>query len=231
MYTNFTYKVLLLLISLLLLGCQPAAVVDETGSASTDGSVGVEESAEIEPTATADPTLPPMPTADPAEETTDPNRVPMLTALAPEGTIISATEPERGHDENISYPFGGAPLPGGVHYPVWQKCGVYYAPLYTQVAIHSMEHGAVWITYDPDTVVGGEVATLAAYTTDEPFVLVSPYPEQDSPIAVTAWGLQLLVDEADDERIQAFIDAFANGPQNPEPGADCAQGITETLSN
>ena len=50
---------------------------------------------------------------------------------------------------------------------------------------------------------------------------MSPYPEQESPIMLTAWGVQLPIDDADDPRIDQFLAKFRQGPQTPEPGATC----------
>ena len=38
------------------------------------------------------------------------------------------------------------PPVGGKHSAVWQNCGIYSAPVANENAVHSMEHGAVWIT-------------------------------------------------------------------------------------
>ena len=56
---------------------------------------------------------------------------------------------------------------------------------------------------------------------------MSPYPGQDSPIAVQAWGYQLKADSATDGRIDEFIRSFRQGAA-PEPGAACSGGITAT---
>ena len=50
---------------------------------------------------------------------------------------------------------------------------------------------------------------------------MSPYPEQASPIMLSAWGVQLAVDSADDPRVDQFLAKFRQGPQTPEPGATC----------
>src|SRR4029079_6621862 len=39
---------------------------------------------------------------------------------------------------------------GGQHNVVWQNCGIYDAPIHNEHAVHSLEHGAIWITYRPD---------------------------------------------------------------------------------
>jgi uncharacterized protein DUF3105 len=42
----------------------------------------------------------------------------------------------------------GPPV-GGDHASIWQNCGFYSGPVRNETAVHSMEHGAVWITYRP----------------------------------------------------------------------------------
>jgi hypothetical protein len=89
-------------------------------------------------------------------------------------------------------------------------------------AVHSLEHGAVWITYDPDTVSDADVATLAELVEGESGRLLSPYVGLDSPISLQSWNHQLKVDSADDIRVKQFADlmTYASG-EFPEPGASC----------
>jgi hypothetical protein len=42
-----------------------------------------------------------------------------------------------------------SPPVGGDHASIWQNCGFYSGPVRNETAVHSMEHGAVWITYRP----------------------------------------------------------------------------------
>jgi Protein of unknown function (DUF3105) len=120
-------------------------------------------------------------------------------------------------------PTNGVRVPpvGGDHDAVPQTCGVYAGPVGTWHAVHSLEHGAVWITYAPD-LAPGQIATLAADAKGHDHVLVSPFPDQPSPVILTAWGLQLRVDSASDPRVEVFIAKYENGPQTPEPGAECS---------
>jgi len=53
----------------------------------------------------------------------------------------------RSHEDNFGYGTGELPPMGGTHNQVWQNCGVYETPLRSDLAVHSLEHGAVWITY------------------------------------------------------------------------------------
>ncbi len=118
------------------------------------------------------------------------------------------------------------PPSGGDHNGVPQTCDVYTEPIAPEHAVHSLEHGAVWVTYD-DSVSEDDVATLADEVRGDPYRLMSPLPEQESPIVLTAWGRTLDVDSADDERVEEFLRAYTNGPQTPERGAACV-GVTTT---
>ncbi|GAA3988078.1 DUF3105 domain-containing protein [Thermobifida alba] len=118
-----------------------------------------------------------------------------------------------------------SPPVGGNHHAAWQNCGVYDEPLRDLHAVHSLEHGAVWITYRPD-LPEAEVEKLEALYSPGSYILVSPYEgEMDSPIVASAWGLQLGVDSADDHRLNSFLRAYERGPQTPEPGAACSGAV------
>ena len=118
------------------------------------------------------------------------------------------------------------PPVGGDHDPVLQNCGFYEEPVRNENAVHSLEHGAVWITYSPDLPVD-QVEVLRALASGHTHVLVSPYPGLPAPVVASAWGEQLLLEGAYDPRLEQFVGAFEQGPQNPEPGAPCSGGIGE----
>ena len=48
---------------------------------------------------------------------------------------------------------------GGDHWNAWQNCGVYTEPVTHEFAVHSLEHGAVWIAYD-DGLPDEQVAVI-----------------------------------------------------------------------
>jgi len=58
---------------------------------------------------------------------------------------------------------------------------------------------------------------------------MSPYSTQSKPVVMSAWGVQLVIDELPDDRIAQFIAYYENGPQNPEPGAPCDGAIGSPL--
>lgn len=130
-----------------------------------------------------------------------------------------------GHTtEPVTYP--EVPPVGGVHNPAWQTCGVYSQPVANENAVHSMEHGAVWITYQPD-LPAAEVEALQTLTRQSGHRLLSPYPDLPSPIVISGWGNQLQLEKADDPRLSQFITAFEQSPRVPEPGASCSGGVGE----
>lgn len=115
------------------------------------------------------------------------------------------------------------PPAGGPHAPVWQNCGVYLEPVKDETAVHSLEHGAIWITYRPD-LPDSEVARLRTITWQTDSRLLSPYPGLPSPIVVTAWGYQLQLDSVDDERLGQFIRQYERASTAPEPTGFCNGG-------
>ena len=142
----------------------------------------------------------------------------------PEG-VESFSDLSRNHVEGtVSYPQN--PPVGGDHNPVWQNCGFYSSPVQNEHAVHSMEHGAVWITYQPD-LPSDQVEVLRNLAHDNTYILVSPYPDLPTPVVASAWGKQLQLDSANDPRLEQFVSAFKEGPQTPEPGAPCTGGTGE----
>ncbi|MGO1167369.1 MAG: DUF3105 domain-containing protein [Janibacter sp.] len=122
-----------------------------------------------------------------------------------------------------------SPPVGGEHNSAWLNCGVYDDPVPDEHAVHSLEHGTVWITYEPG-LAKSEVDQLDKALPDT-YTLLSPYEgEMDSPIVVSAWNHQLEVDSADDPRIKGFIKKYRQGEQTPEPGAACTGGVTPETS-
>ena len=118
---------------------------------------------------------------------------------------------------------------GGKHNAAWQNCGVYDQPVQNETAVHSLEHGAVWITYRPDLPTA-EVERLQTVTRQSSHRLLSPYPDLPAPIMVSSWGYQLKLNRSDDPRLLQFINKYENSASAPEPGASCAGGVGQPKS-
>jgi Protein of unknown function (DUF3105) len=147
------------------------------------------------------------------------------TATIPSGTVQTFTNLSRNHvDGPITYP--QVPPVGGEHNPVWMNCGIYDKPVPNENAVHSLEHGAVWITYQPD-LPQASVEQLRGLVRGHSHVLLSPYDGLPAKVVASAWGVQLRADGADDPQLAKFVATYENGPQTPEPGAPCsgAKGV------
>lgn len=116
------------------------------------------------------------------------------------------------------------PPAGGDHNAAWLNCGVYSEPVPNENAVHSLEHGAVWITYDR-SLPAEDVATLQAFADSQSYVIVSPYEGIDTPVAISSWGYQLKVDSVDDERLPVFLQKYLLNPELTEVGAPCSSGV------
>jgi hypothetical protein len=142
---------------------------------------------------------------------------------APQG-VQTFLVSQRNHVQGpVSYP--QSPPVGGNHSPILQNCGFYRTPVENEHAVHSLEHGAVWITYRPD-LPAGDVAALRVLAQRMSYVLVSPFPDLPTPVVASAWGRQLRLNSAGDPRLDQFLRAFRRGSQAPEHrGGPCTGGL------
>lgn len=124
---------------------------------------------------------------------------------------------------NVNY--DTVPPAGGAHAPTSLECGVYRVPVEDERAVAALATGAVWITYQPDALNEAELDELKIFAEGELSRFMSPYPEQDEPIVVTAWGVQLYPDSPADTRIASFMRDYENSDQAPAPGLNCNQGV------
>ncbi|MFC5746697.1 DUF3105 domain-containing protein [Actinomadura rugatobispora] len=135
--------------------------------------------------------------------------------------LIQKDDLAQGHTSS-PVQYDTTPPMGGDHDPVWQNCDsrIYDRQLRNENAVHSLEHGAVWITYTPG-LAADQIDKLKGKVENTDYTLMSPYPGQDAPVILTAWGKQLKLQNASDARVDAFLRAFVKGEQTPEPGAAC----------
>jgi hypothetical protein len=144
----------------------------------------------------------------------------------PDG-VANYTYSQGQHDDTFTA-WTESPPVGGVHNNAWQTCAFYSAKIDTGHAVHSLEHGAVWITYRSD-VPQDQLDELKKLADDNTYILVSPYEDQTSPIVATSWNHQLNLQSADDKDLDRFIRVFKNNATyTPEYGASCT-GVSTTI--
>lgn len=128
------------------------------------------------------------------------------------------------------------PPVGGDHNGTWMNCGVYAKPVPTERAVHNLEHGAIWITYQP-SLPRAEVDQLRAFESSQSVVAggsryidVTPYPGLPAPIVASSWGFQLPLTSPTDARLQKFVNKFRYSPlYSPEYPAPCTGGVGTPL--
>lgn len=132
------------------------------------------------------------------------------------------------------------PPVGGPHNAVWMNCGIYAKPVPNERAVHNLEHGAVWITYQP-SLPQSQVNALRAFVEKQTVITpngaaasrymdLTPYPGLRSPIVVTSWGFQLKLSSPADPRLQQFVNKFrATAAYTPEYGGPCTGGVGTPL--
>ena len=83
------------------------------------------------------------------------------------------------------------------------------------------EHGGIGIHYDcPDGCqdMANELTDLVDRGVAGGLkLLMSPYPDMDSKLALTAWDFILKLDEYDEGLVKEFIDSHHSSPNSPEP--------------
>ncbi len=127
-------------------------------------------------------------------------------------------------DQRVAY--NRFPPVGGPHDGTWANCNgiVYTTAVRDENMVHTLEHGAVWIAYNPDKISPADLTTLQGLVENQPYLTLSPYPGLDSTISLQAWAHQLKLDSASDPRVKQFITALRqNRWVYPETGATCQQ--------
>jgi hypothetical protein len=140
--------------------------------------------------------------------------------------VVTATYTGSVHvlpTERVAY--DKTPPFGGPHDQTWATCTgiVYPTAVRTENMVHALEHGAVWIAYNPQQITGDALNLLSVRAKGKPYTMMSPYPGLDKPISLQSWGHQLKLDDASDPRIDEFIAALRSNPNGvyPEVGASC----------
>jgi hypothetical protein len=126
----------------------------------------------------------------------------------------------RGHiDEGEPHePYNSTPPTSGPHYGFTVPWGVSSEPIPPEVQVHNLEHGGVLLQYNCDCP---EAITLLQRFADPETgyptkVIVAPYPDMPTEIALSAWGRIWTMSAAEltVDRVRAFLDGYVDrGPE------------------
>jgi hypothetical protein len=179
------------------------------------------------------------------------HQVPSTSGIPGVAAYVTAGWPQASHNgpaaqalahDHVAGPvtYSVTPPVGGQHNATWMNCGIYDKPVPDERAVHNLEHGAVWITYQP-SLPASEVSQLRAFAEKQTtlpsaegapsrYMDLTPYPGLSSPVVISSWGFQLKVSSPDDSRLQQFVDKFrASSAYTPEYGGACTGGVGTPL--
>lgn len=121
--------------------------------------------------------------------------------------------------------YNSDPPTSGPHSATPASCGIYRQPVPDVNYLHSMEHGAIVVQYDPDLPQDQIEALEEIGRSVGGEIIVAPRPGNPAPLALTSWTNLLLLDEVDGDVIAGFEREFAN--RSPEPAAQCTFSVDE----
>ena len=137
------------------------------------------------------------------------------------------TTPGQGHlQSGVGFPYPTDPPYGGPHGVNLLPCGIYQDQQPPGSYLHTMEHGAVVIHYQPDVFANEDVAAVrrlgSQLLESGERVIVQPNRTLSSPIVVASWGRLLPLAELEESAIRAFVDAFEDdGPESISRSRAC----------
>lgn len=144
-------------------------------------------------------------------------------------SVAGAGDHRTGTINYASIPPYVIPPVGGPHNQWWLTCGIYDQPVPNENAVHDLEHGAVWVTYQPN-LDQNAVDTLRGIARQYQKIVLSPYPSLSAPIVASAWGggghtgFQIKVQPGQWTQLQSFITKHSGASDAPEPTAACTNG-------
>jgi hypothetical protein len=114
------------------------------------------------------------------------------------------------------------PPAGGDHNPTPAPCGFYSQAIPDEYVVHTMEHGGVWLAYRPG-LSDADVQVIQKEVAANPDTIATPYDQlpEGSPLVVTAWARQLVLQEVDDPRVDQFVQRYQNASTAPEASIEC----------
>jgi hypothetical protein len=148
------------------------------------------------------------------------------------GAVIFSNTGQEHREDDVTYK-RDVPV-AGPHNAAWLNCGIYDKPVPEKNVVHSLEHGSIWLAYRPDLPTD-QVELLRDLVRQEqrrsgkPLLILAPRPDLDVPLVVTAWQVQLKLDDTSDERLMQFLRRYRVNPFAPEPGAGCTGGVGQPI--
>jgi hypothetical protein len=115
-------------------------------------------------------------------------------------------------------PYNSDPPTSGPHMPTIAPWGMYDQPIPKEYQVHNLEDGGVLLQYSCPKGCPELMKKLQALfvkykkraDTDKKYIhlIIAPYPQMDSRLALTAWTRLEKLNDFDEPQIDRFIDAY-----------------------
>ncbi len=145
---------------------------------------------------------------------------------APDGPGLRMDDQGQAHvNQGVEHPsYNSIPATSGPHFAqplAPARWGVHPQPLVDEVLIHNLEHGYVNMHYscadEPCPELVGQLSTIVDEAVERGGkVLLSPYPDMETKIALTAWTFIETMEAFDEVRIRDFMVTHESSPNAPE---------------
>jgi hypothetical protein len=145
----------------------------------------------------------------------------------------------RGHEiEKFSVGASGQHVSGTVNYPMTPPvggqhaagaapCGVHPSRIANENMVHSLEHGAVGLLYDPATADEDDIRALEDIVGDvDTNIFSAPFSGMETPVAIISWGEMMRLDSVDEVAVREYVREFAG--KAPESSTqECTKGVDQ----
>ena len=88
---------------------------------------------------------------------------------------------------------GVVPRPAGLYETVQSDADI----------VHNLEHGHVWLAYDPQTITAADLVRLGGIAADG--LIITPRPANGDPVALVSWGRLLVMPQLDVQAVRDFV--------------------------
>jgi hypothetical protein len=115
------------------------------------------------------------------------------------------------HIPNVDSPhvaYNSYPPTSGPHVTDLAEWGIHLKPIPKEIQVHNLEHGGVIIQYNrsADTELISKLAEITRRYKNG--IILAPYADMDSLIALTAWKRIDKLEQFDEDRIKRFIKTY-----------------------
>ncbi len=112
--------------------------------------------------------------------------------------------------------YNSNPPAAGAHYAQPQDAGIYTVPPADGHLVHSLEHGAIILWYNPNELSKEQITQLEnifkSISLDKK--IMTPLINLDVPIALTSWGRIIKLKSIDEKQIKSFFETnYDRGPE------------------